>query len=154
VIQLVSTRFGNIEVDDSKAIVFRQGLIGFPDARRYVLIYPGGRGKVAWLQSIEVTGLAFPVVDGAMLGDNYPEPSAAHLAHEAGIGGTDLAVLVVVAVQKDVGLIANMLAPLVIDLETRLGVQIVLDPQKYSASAKLSPAAYTPPTAATASAAQ
>jgi flagellar assembly factor FliW len=153
VIQLVSTRFGNIEVDDTKAIVFRQGLIGFPDARRYVLLYPGGRGKVAWLQSLEETGLAFPVVDGTLLGDEFPQPGAVHLAHEAGIGSTDLAVLVVVAVQKGVGLIANMLAPLIIDLETRSGAQIVLDPQKYSASAQLGPTAYT--TAATqASAAQ
>jgi flagellar assembly factor FliW len=137
VIQLVSTRFGDIEVDDTKAIVFRQGLIGFPDARRYVLLYPNGRGKVAWLQSLEVTGLAFPVVDGAMLGSDYPQPSAARLAQDAGIGVTDLAVLVVVAAEKGVGLIANMLAPLVIDLETHSGAQIVLDPQRYSASAKL-----------------
>jgi len=153
VIQLVSTRFGNIEVDDTKAIVFRQGLIGFPDARRYVLLYPNGRGKVAWLQSLEVTGLAFPVVDGAMLGGDYPQPAAARLANEAGIGSTDLAVLVVVAVQKGVGLIANMLAPLVIDLETRSGAQIVLDPQKYSASAQLAPNAYATANA-TANAAQ
>jgi flagellar assembly factor FliW len=143
VIQLICTRFGDIEVDDAKAIVFRQGLIGFPDARRYVLLYPGGRGKVAWLQSLEVTGLAFPVVDGAMLGPDYPQPTGVHLAQEAGIGNTDLAILVVVAVQKGVGLIANMLAPLVVDLETRCGAQIVLDPQRYSASAQLGPMADT-----------
>jgi flagellar assembly factor FliW len=139
VIRLICTRFGDIEVDEAKAIVFPRGLIGFPDARRYVLLYPGGRGKVAWLQSLEVTGLAFPVVDGAMLGPDYPQPGAALLAQDAGIGATDLAILVVVAVQKGVGLIANMLAPLVVDLETRSGAQIVLDPQRYSASAPLGP---------------
>ncbi len=138
-IQLVSTRFGDIEVDEAKAIVFPRGIIGFPDAKRYALLYPNGHGKVAWLQSLEVPGLAFPVVDGAMLGDNYPEPGPTQLAQSAGLGTTDLAVLVVVAVQKGSGLIANMLAPLVIDLETRSGAQIVLDPQRYSAAAQLRP---------------
>ncbi len=142
-IRLISTRFGDIEVDEAKAIVFPRGLIGFPNARRYVLLYPGGRGKVAWLQSLEVSGLAFPVVDGGLLGDDYPRPGPVQLAQEAGIGATDLAILVVVAAQKGAGLIANMLAPLVVDLETRSGAQIVLDPQRYSASARLGPVVET-----------
>ena len=132
--QLGGTRFGDIELDDGKAIVFPRGLIGFPDARRYALIDPRGTAKVAWLQSLDMPELAFPVIEGSVVAGPYPDPPAAALAHEAGIGATDLAVLIVVAVRKGKGLVANLLAPLVIDLESRSGAQVVLDPRRYSAT--------------------
>jgi flagellar assembly factor FliW len=131
------TRFGEIELEDGKAIVFPRGLIGFPDARRYVLLEAQAPRKVAWLQSLDMPELAFPVVDGAMLGAAYPNPAPAKLAHDAGIGDAELAVLVVVAANKGKGLVANLLAPLVVDLESRSGAQVVLDPREYSAAEPL-----------------
>jgi flagellar assembly factor FliW len=143
--QLAGTRFGDIELDDCKAIVFPRGLVGFPEARRYVLLEPReGHGLVAWLQSLDVPELAFPVIDGARIGSPYPEPPAAQLAHEAGLGASELAVLVVVTVRKGRGLAANLLAPLVIDLESRSGAQVVLDPRRYSATVPLAGAPFSP----------
>lgn len=136
--RLEGTRFGEIELEDSKAIVFPRGLIGFPEARRYVLLERGSRGPVAWLQSLDTPELAFPVIDGVTIGGSYPEPAPAKLAHEAGISESQLAILVVVAAEKGKGLVANLLAPLVVDLESRSGAQVVLDPRKYSAAAPLS----------------
>lgn len=129
------TRFGDIELDDAKTIVFARGLIGFPDAIRYVLLEPQGSGPVGWLQSLDVPELAFPVIDGSLIGTPYPQPGAAQLAHDAGLGGKDVAVLVIVAASKATGLVANLLAPLVVDLESRCGAQVVLDPRKFAAAA-------------------
>jgi flagellar assembly factor FliW len=146
--RVAGTRFGEIELEEGKAIVFPRGLIGFPDARRYVLLEPSAPRKVAWLQSLDMPELAFPVVDGAMISGSYPNPAPSKLAHEAGIGDSELAVLVVVAPGKgkDKGLVANLLAPLVIDLESRSGAQVVLDPRQYSAAEPVI-AAPTPATA-------
>jgi flagellar assembly factor FliW len=130
--QLAGTRFGNIELDDAKAIVFPRGLVGFPDARRYVLLDAPSPGKVAWLQSLDVPELAFPVIDGSTVTGAYPDPPATKLANEAGLGGSDVALFIVVAVRKGKGLVANLLAPLVVDLEARSGAQVVLDPKRYS----------------------
>jgi flagellar assembly factor FliW len=147
VIKLQGTRFGEIEVEEGSEIVFPRGLFGFPDARRYALLHPGGRGRIAWLQSFEVAGLAFPVVEGAALGPDYPSPAVQALATEAGLGTGDVTILVIVAAQKGGGLVANMLAPLVIDLQTRTGAQIVLDAQTYSPSALIRPGAEAAPPA-------
>ena len=133
--RITGTRFGEIELEDGKAIVFPRGLIGFPEARRYVLLERGSRGPVAWLQSLDTPELAFPVVDAAKIDGAYPDPAPAKLAHEAGISESQLAVLVVVAAENGKGLVANLLAPLVVDLESRSGAQVVLDPRKYSATA-------------------
>jgi flagellar assembly factor FliW len=134
---LAGTRFGEIEVDEARAIAFPAGLIGFSDARRYVLLEPRAGKAVAWLQSLERPELAFPVIDGTAVGRGYPDPSPTHLAHEAGLDASELAVLVVVAARQGEGVIANLLAPLVVDLGSRTGAQVVLDPQRFSASAPL-----------------
>jgi flagellar assembly factor FliW len=73
------------------------------------------------------------------LGPDYPRPDATQIAHDAGLGSSDVAVLVIVAANKGRGLVANMLAPLIIDRSTRTGAQIVLDPRLYSAEAQLRP---------------
>lgn len=138
-INLPGTRFGNIEVEEGSELHFAQGLFGFPDAHRFVLLYPGGTGRVAWLQSLDVPALAFPIVEGSALGPNYPEPPAAKLAQEAGLEATDPTILVIIAAQKGGGLIANMLAPLVIDMANRKGVQLVLDPKVYTPDTPLRP---------------
>jgi flagellar assembly factor FliW len=134
--QLEGTRFGDIDLDDAKTIVFPRGLIGFPEARRYVLLERPGQ-PVAWLQSLDVPGLAFPVIDGSAVAGTYPDPPAAKLARDAGLATAEPVVLIVVAVRKGRELVANLLAPLVIDLASRSGAQIVLDPKKYSAAVTL-----------------
>jgi flagellar assembly factor FliW len=134
-IRLTGTRFGEIEIDDAKTIVVPRGLLGFPDAQRYVLLPRPGK-RVAWLQSLDVPELAFPVVDGAAF-PNYPRPPARDLAREAGLGANEVAVLIIVMAPKGQGLLGNMLAPLIVDLETRACAQVVLDPRLYSATAPL-----------------
>ena len=147
VIRLSKTRFGDIEVDDSRAVTFPRGLIGFPDARKFVLLEPRGSSRVAWLQSIDVPELAFPVVDGACIGQAYPQPDSPELARNAGLGSSELALLVIVAMSgQERSLVANMLAPLIVDLESRTGAQVVLDHRVFSASAPLrAPAAQGAP---------
>ncbi len=135
--RVAGTRFGEIELDDAKAIVFPRGLIGFPDARRYVLLEPRGPGHVAWLQSLDMPELAFPVINGGAIAGKYPEPAPSKLARDAGIAASDVAVLVIVATTKGKGLVANLLAPLVVDLESRSGAQVVLDPMLYAAAEPL-----------------
>jgi flagellar assembly factor FliW len=135
--RVTGTRFGEIELDDAKTIVFSRGLIGFPDARRYVLLEPRGPANVAWLQSLDMPELAFPVVNGAAIAGSYPEPSPEKLAHDAGIAASDVAVLVIVAATKGKGLVANLLAPVIVDLESRSAAQVVLDPAQYAAAAPL-----------------
>ena len=138
-IRLSKTRFGDIEVDDARTVTFPRGLIGFPDARRFVLLEPRGRAPVAWLQSIDVPELAFPVVDGACIDPSYPQPAPSELARGAGLGASELALMVIVAATgQQRNLVANMLAPLVVDLKTRTGAQVVLDHRLFSASAPLS----------------
>lgn len=136
-IRIDGTRFGDIEVEKESVIRFPHGLIGFPDEMEFVLLERGDGRSVAYLQSLTTPRLAFPVTDGEVFGDNYPDPSATKLAALAGIPCEDPAVLVIVAANQEKRLEANLLAPIIIDVDTRRGCQCVLDPRKFSAATSL-----------------
>ncbi len=133
-IRIEGTRFGLIEVADQSLIRFPRGIIGFDRKTDYVLLERAvGDAAIAVLQSVDSPGLAFPVMDAVLFGGGYPDPPPRKLAREAGLGHTDVAMLVIVAADgEQLRLEANLLAPLVIDLETRRGAQVLLDPERYS----------------------
>ena len=131
-----STRFGSIEFADDRIITLRGGILGFPEGERYVLHEQSQAQNIAWLQSIDQPELAFPVMDASILGETYPEPSPRTLAEAAGLPNSeDLAVLIVVVPRRTPPtLTANALAPIVIDLTSRIGAQVVLDARQFSAT--------------------
>jgi len=133
-IQIDGTRFGTVLVEDDAVISIPRGLVGFPDDDRFVLLEYGEDGTIGFLQSIRTPELCFPVVDGALFGPDYPQPDAETLASRADVGGDDIAVLVVVAASPSKKLIANMLAPIVIDVVSRNGAQVALDHRTFSAA--------------------
>ena len=133
-IRIEGTRFGTVEVEDAAAIEFPAGLVGFPSETRFVLLERTGGKLVGYLQSLTTASLAFPVMDASAF-EGYPEPSAEELATSVGFGSTDLAVLVIVSVNSVTKLLqANLLAPLLVDVVSRLGAQCVLDPRHFSAA--------------------
>lgn len=136
-IRSYASRFGTIDIDDTKLIHFPNGLIGFPEATLFALLETAPGRTVAYLQSLQNPALAFPVIDGGTFGAEYPPPAAFELAAAAGIDAASAAVLIVVATAgagNRPTLVANLLAPVIIDARGRHGAQVVLDPTCYSAS--------------------
>jgi flagellar assembly factor FliW len=132
--QLTGTRFGDIDFDGEKAIFLRSGLIGFPAETRFVLLSPKGKKPIAWLQSLHTPALAFPVVESTRIVPRYPAETEETLAQKAGLDGARVSVFVIVSVRPKSRVVANLLAPIVVDRASGNGVQIVLDARKYSAS--------------------
>ena len=46
-----TTRFGTVEIDESRIINFPAGLLGFSEHTRYALLQPEEDGVFFWLQS-------------------------------------------------------------------------------------------------------
>ncbi len=139
-IRSFKTRFGAMDIDDSKAIHFPRGMIGFPQETLFVLLEGKPGRAVSYLQSLRTPGLAFPVIDGGTIGDGYPQPGPTELANGVGIDTLEPAVLVVVAANgSPPTLFANLLAPIIVDAGERRAAQVVLDPVRYSASFRIAP---------------
>ena len=60
--EVETTRFGKIQVEEAAVIRFEAGLIGFRNHREFVLVPHGSSSVIAWLQSLVAPDLAFPVL--------------------------------------------------------------------------------------------
>ena len=69
--QLETTRFGSVEIDDNRVINFPSGMLGFSSYTKFVLLQPDEQGVFFWLQSTETPDLAFVVTDPALWIPDY-----------------------------------------------------------------------------------
>ena len=129
---VATSRFGQIEVDDDKVITFKDGVLGFPQCRRYALIQTSPDPVFYWLQSVEEPNLAFLVCDPRTFVPEYQVPirrdeiANLDLAHEQ-----DCEVLVIVN-KHGASLTGNLLGPLIVGATSKKGRQFVLSDKRLS----------------------
>lgn len=131
VIKVASTRFDEMEVPEDCVISFSSGLVGFPDAKEFILIEH--KPPFSWLHSTTDPDLAFVVIDGYEFGQAY-EVKPPRGDKDIELGEEDeFGILIIVTVRGDPSLTtANLKAPLFINLVNKRGVQIILDDPRYS----------------------
>jgi len=130
--QVKTTRFGVVEIADDKVITFTQGLLGFPDHRRYCLLEPGEDACFFWLQSVDEPGLAFVVTDPAMFYKDYEVPIRPEQAQSLTIDKVEDAQVFVIVNKVGQVLTANLQGPLLINTLTLTGQQLVLADKRWS----------------------
>ncbi len=127
-----TTRFGQVEVDESKLIVFPRGLLGFPFQKHYALIQMGANSAFYWLQSADRPELAFVVTDPRLFLADYKVPAKGEDLKQLSLAEVDEAQAFVVVNKVDGLLTGNLQGPLLINAETRVGKQLVLSDRKFS----------------------
>lgn len=133
----ITTRvFGEMEIDDSKIIHFPAGIIGFPEMTDFALVFDEEKGKtspIRWLQSLQETNFALPVMDPLLVVQDYnPEVEDDYLIPLGEMTAEDTLVLVTVTVPKElVKMSINLQAPIIINAETKKATQIIVNTEKY-----------------------
>lgn len=128
--------FGEIEIADDKLITFENGIIGFPDLKRFALIHDGDKGDdagIRFLQSIEEPGFAMPVMDPLAVKPDYdPEVNDELLAGVGKISPDNMLVLVTVSVPSDLTKMSvNLQGPFVINVEEHKACQVIVENGDY-----------------------
>ncbi len=125
-----TTRFGSIEIEPDDILFFRNGLLGFEDCRHWVLLADVDNSAVAWLQSMQHADIAMPVVSPRRFVSDYQvrlEPTDVDVLQ---LSSVEQAYVLGVVSRDDDVLTLNLRAPLVINLDRRIGCQVVtVDPQ-------------------------
>jgi flagellar assembly factor FliW len=121
-----TSRFGSLQVENDKIIHFPNGLLGFPEVKRYVLMdYKDTPLK--WFQAVDEPDVAFIVAEpGIVLPGFNVELDAVTKQTLQLEKDEDLVVLVVLRVEDD-RVIANLKGPLMINSKLMLGVQAVVN---------------------------
>ena len=120
-----TTRFGAIDIEPDDILFFRNGLLGFEDCRHWVLLADSDNTAVAWLQSMQHSDIAMPVVSPRRFVEDYQvrlEPEDVELLQ---LTAAEQAFVLGVVSRENNSLTVNLRAPLVINLERRIGSQVV-----------------------------
>ena len=130
---VASDVLGPLTVGRAELLTFPQGLYGFPECRSWVLV-PTRRDGLFWLQSTEHTPLAFLLVDPFLYFPGYAvDLSSADLARVGTSEPSEIVVLAVVTVGSRDGSppTANLQGPVVLNMRSREGFQLVLSVEGY-----------------------
>jgi flagellar assembly factor FliW len=130
--QVKTTRFGVVDIADDKVIAFPQGLLGFPDHKRYCLLEPGEDACFFWLQSVDEPGLAFVLTDPALFFKDYEVPVRPDQAEGLAIEKMEDAQVFVIVNKVGQVLTANLQGPLLVNTLNLTGQQLVLADKRWS----------------------
>ena len=129
----VETRlFGEVYVGDDKIINLPQGIIGFPDLKKFTLIYDNEKGEdrsIMWFQSLDEPQFALPVMTPSTVVPDYnPTVNDELLAPLGDLTEDNLYVLVTVKVPQDIKeMSVNLKAPIIINSDTLIGGQLIVE---------------------------
>jgi len=134
-------RFGEIEVEDSKLLVFDSGIPGLEEYRRYALLQFEESYPIIWLQSVDDGGICLPVMDTfAVLSGYVFDIDDADVKELQLKGPEDLYVVTVLVIPEDIqGMTANLAAPIIINTAEGKAKQIMLSGGDYNIRAPIFP---------------
>jgi len=133
--KLITKHFGEIEIEQNKIINFIDGIPGFEDQKRFIVIdNPDDTVPFKWLQSIDEPELAFIIINPFIFKEDYEFDLPKHLIEKLKIKEEkDVVVYSIVVIPDDITkMTANLAGPIIINANEMLGKQIVLDDNRYT----------------------
>lgn len=129
--QIETTRFGTLDLDETTFIHFPWGIPGFEELKRYVLL-DHREGPFKWLQAVDDPSIAFVVCPPEAVGVRYsvPQEKGAPIVVQT---ADDLVLLIMVSFdQADKNLRLHLRGPLLFNASNRQGYQWTIDSNEIS----------------------
>ncbi len=127
-----TTRFGVVNVDEDRIITFSAGLLGFSSFKKYALLQPHDDAVFFWLQSVEAPELAFVITDPGLWVKDYMVTIRREQMEELGLARLEDGHVFVIVNKYDQTLTANAQGPLVINVHNCSGMQLVLADKRWT----------------------
>jgi flagellar assembly factor FliW len=123
-----TSRFGELEISQNDILDFAEGLLGFGQLRRFVLLDDPNDEIFAWLQSCESSEIAFPVLEPELFAPNYSIDLSSSDLEALGLKSMgDGRLLTIITIPQDpTQMTANMKAPIVINPVKRQARQCIV----------------------------
>lgn len=140
---LVKTRyFGEVDLTEEKIITLEKGLLGFDEYKRFTILYDCEKeegANISWFQCVDEPSLALPVISPLIVKEDYnPVVEDELLASIGEITEENLVILLTMTVPEDLTqMTVNLKAPIVINADTRKGVQLIVENQDYEVRYKI-----------------
>ena len=122
--KLKTHQFGEVEFSEDIIISFNDGILGFEEYTKYIVITEED-GIFYWLTCINEPALVFPLFPISLLKDDYPKEE-------------NFEAFGIVKLDKEPGNISiNLRAPIYLDQEKKEGFQKIIDNESFPIDYKL-----------------
>jgi flagellar assembly factor FliW len=123
-----TTRFGQVQFEADDLLSFPEGILGFQELKKFVLLDDPTDEIFAWLQSCDQPAIAFPVLEPELFAEAYkPSLAKGDLESLSLVASDKPRMFCIITIPEDPTLMtANMKAPIVINVAARKARQCVL----------------------------
>lgn len=131
--RLNTANFGTLEVGEDKFIIFKDGIPGFKELKKYILI-ESENGKFQYLQSVEDSNVCFTMINPYSIKEDYaPVISESYFEKLGGGKSQEFTLYAVVCLKKPIEeSTVNLAGPLLIHVDRRVGVQVITEDKHYT----------------------
>ena len=130
----ITTKFlGEIEIEKQEILTFEQGLLGFEDYKKFILLPIDANLPLVLLQSVDQMEIGFIIAYPFVFKKDYSFDISEEDREQLQIEKEeDALVYAVVTIKENFqDSTINLLAPLIINMDKKLGKQIVLQDNKH-----------------------
>lgn len=127
--KIETSRFGEIEFDEELCFEMVSPILGYENEKKFILIEHRENSHFKWFQSIKTPELAFAVTFTGFFGIDYSFELPEDIQESLKIIEPDDVLtlnLVIIPHENPKASTINLLAPLVFNIKTRKGAQIIL----------------------------
>jgi len=124
-IKINTPHFGELEIEANQIYNYIDGLLGFEDLTKFVLISEEETEPFKWLISIDNPDIGFPLISPFFIDLNYNAGKGVDLEY-------DVPLCVVTLGDTDNNMTVNLKAPVIFNTKELSGKQIILVTDKYS----------------------
>ena len=127
--KISTSRFGELEISEDTIITFPSGLVGLPRHTRYVVFDVEQDSGYQWLQSLDDVSLAVIIIRADCIESDFHAQLTEENVKDLNILQDDqveIVVIVNIPANRPDQATANLRAPIVVNLRTRVAKQIIL----------------------------
>ena len=138
--EIMTRDFGLVAYADDEVFHFTEGVPGFRECRRFLTVRPDATSPLIVLQALDNPEVVFLTVPASSLALGYDLKIVAEDRRALGsISGDRLLALVIVTLPAQGAATLNLLGPIVLNPDTRRGVQAIRDDNRYGAAEPAEP---------------
>ena len=137
-----TSRFGEIEVDEEKIVHFQKGIPAFEDEHEFIILPYDEESPYYFMQSLKSPDLAFLLTIPFLFFPDYSFEIDDETIHELDVKNYDKLLyysMITIPNGSIRYMTANLLAPVVINIENMQAKQVVLDKSNYTTKHRLFP---------------
>jgi flagellar assembly factor FliW len=123
--EINTTRFGKIDLASESILHFPAGLWGFEDCKDWVILADEENDALAWLQSTNRPAVALAMASPRRFVPNYQMHIARRELALLELEDAKKAQVLVIVGKKNRAMTLNLKAPVVINIDRRLGRQVI-----------------------------